>query len=498
MKAYSVIKINFRGGIISPGQLYNILVEVSKAGVRYVSFGLRQQLLIEVYNTGSDSLFTMLEQAGAKPVRGDDGPPNICSSFPAAGVFIKNSWLTEGVYRDLFDAFDYEPGVKINICDSNQSFTPMLTGNINWVASAEAPHFWHLFIRYPKTNQIMEWDHCIYSNDLCHASKLIEKWMLSDNKNADGELLWHELFTKLLNQPYIFSRAEGNFRFPLFNVPYYEGLNTYHEKLWLGIYRRDELFAVDFLKEMCRICLRTRIGQICCTSWKSLIVKNIEPEHRLQWSDLLAKHHVNVRHAGNELNFQVEDNCPNGVALKQYLVKHLNDDDIRTFGIAIGIRMRRKSEVFSNILIRQRCLVRLFGLRLLPVYDILCSRDFNPNERTAFIFSKNNFRWLLPEQLRRAILSFYAFQQNSKVIPGPVERPVMDLAPVIFRMYKCKHCASVYDEKIGMPEAGIAAGTSWSALHPGFTCELCDASKNDFEEADVSVLNRVSQDPAGS
>ena len=48
MKQRVTIKINFRGGIISPGDLYNILVAATKAGIYYVSFGLRQQLLIDV------------------------------------------------------------------------------------------------------------------------------------------------------------------------------------------------------------------------------------------------------------------------------------------------------------------------------------------------------------------------------------------------------------------------------------------------------------------
>ena len=48
MKSAVTIKINFPGGIISPGELYNILVAAGKAGVYDVSFGLRQQLLIDV------------------------------------------------------------------------------------------------------------------------------------------------------------------------------------------------------------------------------------------------------------------------------------------------------------------------------------------------------------------------------------------------------------------------------------------------------------------
>jgi hypothetical protein len=47
MKYSNTIKINFRGGIISPGSLYNVLVAAGTAKLTHVSFGLRQQLLVE-------------------------------------------------------------------------------------------------------------------------------------------------------------------------------------------------------------------------------------------------------------------------------------------------------------------------------------------------------------------------------------------------------------------------------------------------------------------
>ncbi|RZK46656.1 MAG: rubredoxin [Pedobacter sp.] len=480
MKEHIIIKINFRGGIISPGQLFNILVAARKAGLKYVSFGLRQQLLIEVSRLQEQTLTKALQELGVMFECGNDSLPNVCSSYPAADVFIRNSWLSEGVYRDLFDAIDYHPAVKINVSDSNQSFTPMLTGNINWVASPDASHFWHLFIRLPKTNQIIEWDHCVYSNDLPAVSRLVEQWMLNTGQSAAGSSAWQELFATIIKEPFIISKAGKPFKLPPFNLPYYEGFNSYHDKYWLGIYRRDELFAVDFLQDLCRICLDTRVGQICSTPWKSLIIKNIEEKHRVYWNALLAKHHINVRHAANELNFQVEDNCRDGLALKQYLVKHLNEDDIRTFGIAIGIRTRRKSEVFSSILIRQRYLFTIFGYGFVPLYDLLCSHDFNPNERTAHVFSRNNFRWLLPEQLRRAILSYYAHQQPQTVLKVPAERPVLTLKSPAHSQYQCSHCLSVYDEVAGAPDRGVPPGTLWRTLADEFCCELCDAPKTAF------------------
>ena len=167
------------------------------------------------------------------------------------------------------------------------------------------------------------------------------------------------------------------------------------------------LFSISFLKDFCLLCLKTKIGQLCSTPWKSVIVKGIEEKDKISWNRLLEKHQVNVRHAANELNFQVEDNCKDGLHLKNYLVKRLNNEDTRTFGVCIGIKTRKKSEVFSSILVRRKSLLSIFGIELFHVYDILCAHDFNPNERTGFVFSSNNPKFLLGEQLRRSVTAFY-------------------------------------------------------------------------------------------
>jgi hypothetical protein len=47
MRSSFTIKFNFTGGVISPGELLKILTVVKKAGISNISFGLRQQLLVE-------------------------------------------------------------------------------------------------------------------------------------------------------------------------------------------------------------------------------------------------------------------------------------------------------------------------------------------------------------------------------------------------------------------------------------------------------------------
>ncbi|MCW3089867.1 MAG: rubredoxin [Ferruginibacter sp.] len=493
MKYSLTIKINFRGGIISPGELYNVLIAAGKAVVGKVSFGLRQQLFLEVLNEHYATLKKELDLLGIFYEVDHDDFPNIISSYPAEEVFITNTWLSEGVYKDIFDLMDYQPRLKINISDSNQSFTPILTGNINWVASLNAPHFWHLFIRFPKTNIIYEWNEMVYTNDVARMSRDIEEIIFRnekqfyDNPLANGA----DLFKLVTRQDYITKTSASPARLPSFNLPYYEGLNRYQDKYWLGIYRRDEMYSVSFLKELCQLCLHTKIGQLCSTPWKTIIIKNIEEKDRAYWNSLLAKHQVNVRHAANELNFQVEDDCKDGLALKNYLLKGLHKDDIRSFGLCIGIKTRKKTEVFSSILVRKRPLITIAGIGFFHVYDILCAKDFNPNERTGYVYSKDNPKFLLAEQLRRAILSYYAQQQSMQVaLPKKpvVTKDVAAKQVKLSYLYQCSHCLSVYDEDLGDIEKDILSGTRFENLPASFCCSLCEAPKEDFNKIEAGKL----------
>lgn len=495
MKNSFTIKINFTGGIISPGDLMNILTAAELAGVSQVSFGLRQQLFIEVVNEDFNKLVGALKSKSITYEVGTDTYPNIVSSYPAEEIFIAKSWLSEGVYKDIFDSFDYAPKLKINISDSKQSFTPLLTGNVNWVAS-DNQHFWHLFIRFPKTNCIYEWPDIVYTNDIAAITKHIETVIFnSDNKfydtsAPDGTLLYNSI---MQHQQYNVKPAESSITLPPFMLPYYEGFNRANNRYWLGIYRRDEKFAVKFLKEVCMLCLATKIGQLCSTPWKSIIIKGIEDKDRGLWDAVLGKHQVNVRHAANELNFQVEDDCKDGLALKSFLVKHLQQDDTRTFGICIGIKTRRKSEVFSSILVKRKPLFTIAGIGFFNRYDILCAKDFNPNERTGYAFSRNNFKWLLPEQLRRAVISFYAYKTNKQDAVNTrkpkKEQLLKEEATVL--VHQCPQCFTVYDATVGEPGNGIAKGTTFENLPGEYCCPLCETAKHHFNTINKSSLTHT-------
>lgn len=50
------------------------------------------------------------------------------------------------------------------------------------------------------------------------------------------------------------------------------------------------------------------------------------------------------------------------------------------------------------------------------------------------------------------------------------------------KQYVCSVCGYIYDEAKGIPEAGIAPGTTWEELPADWKCPLCGASKSEFHE----------------
>ena len=491
------LKVNFTGGIVSPGYLNNLLHRLQVAGLSQVRFGLRQQLLIDVSNKEYEKVMAALSDGGFDYEINNDVHPNISSSYPAAEIFIKESWLSEGVYKDVFDMFDYKPKLKVNIVDSNQTFTPFFTGNINWIASGNN-HFWYLYIRFPKTNVLYQWKDLIYTNDIGRVSEEVEKYILNqrslyfDNILADG----HQLFeTIMANNVFVSKPVDEKLSLPSFKLPYYEGYNSYGNKSWLGIYRRDELFDINFLKDVCRICLETKTGELYTTAWKSLIIKGIEEKHRPLWGYILGKYRINVRHASNELNWQVEDGNDEGLTIKKQIIRQFDKEDVRAFGLCFAVKTQPKSGVFGSVMVRRQFNLIRGRLRPLDKFDILYTPDFNPNSKEYVLFRGNVDREHLPAYLIALCKYYYEQDSEGDLLPGssytnfPAEEQKVETKIMI---HQCRYCLTVYDGEAGETENGIAPGTSFDALPETYCCPLCEAPKHDFEQKEKLQLGLLS------
>ncbi|MBP6385273.1 MAG: rubredoxin [Pseudarcicella sp.] len=485
MKDYSLIKINLRGGIVSPGILQDILVLAKNGGSREVRFGARQQLYLwmrseTVRGNAMIEFKQKLDENNIEYETETDVFPNIISSYCAEEVFPTGQWLSEGIYQDIFDGFDFSPKLKVNISDHEQSFTPFFTGNLNFIASDTA-NFWYLYVRPKQSNQVFLFPILIYTLEIPKLCQRLEEVLLGENVTDE-----HLIYEKVIAKGQIISQViQSELQLPKFSLPYYEGFNRYGNKTWLGIYRRNEVFDIDFLIEACKICLDTKIGQICTTPWKSLIIKGIENKDRTLWDKLLGKYAINVRHAANELNWQVEDLSEEGLNIKKSVIREFDDEDVRTFGLSFAIQTKAKSELFGAVLVKKRLIFA--GLSF--VYDIYHSQDFNPNARELVLFEKGVNKAHLAEMLQRLTKRFYAQASKSDLVEKTKkEKSKKESNKIKAHQYQCQTCFTIYDETFGDIHNQIPAGIRFEDLPNDYCCSVCDASKEQYQKVELALV----------
>lgn len=476
------IKINLPGGIISAGDFFDILNAAEEAGAQHIRFGNRQQLFFKITEGKLEDLEYDFLQSNINYEVDTDNHPNIISSYVTEEVFGNSNWVREGVYKDVLDLFEHTPKLKINLVDNQQNFIPFFTGNLNFISS-DISNYWYLYIRFPKTNNIWCWPVLIYSDDVPAISKVIEnlifanKDLFYDQEVIDGNLLFNKVKQQenFITEPYT-----DTVKLPAFQLPYYEGFNKYDNKLWLGIYRRDELYTISFLKDICSVCLQTRVGQLYTTSWKSLVIKGIEPDDQKLWNGILAKHRINVRHASNELNWQIEDLCEYGLSLKRFLVKQFDEIDLRTYRLCFAIKTQPKTGLFGSVIIRKQYDGNFENNGAEDLFDILHTEDFNPNSKNFIVFRTSVKKEELIDCIITLCDNFYDMQTQPQSLI--VERPKQEHLEekIIQHVHQCKYCFTVYDEEFGDEYNNVAAGTKFNDLLDSYVCPTCDAGKTDF------------------
>lgn len=470
-----LIKINMPGGVVSAGDLYEILIIAEKAGAEQIRIGNRQQLYFNAGAALMDDLESDMLCANIDYEIDQDRYPNIISSYIADGIFNQENWLKEGTYKDLLDLFDHQPLLKINIVDASQCFIPFFTGNLNFISS-ERSNYWHLYVRYPKTNLLYCWPDQIYSDDIPVLSKLVESTILSrrdlfyDQPQIDSPLLY-EMVMK--DSDFGVPQSGTALTIPEFDLVPYEGLNRYGNKYWLGIYRRDEIFLISFLKELCNLCIQTRVGQVYFSSWKSILVKNIDVTERNLWSSLICQGKLNLRHSGNELNWQTEDLCDHCLELKYELVKAMDALDIPTAQLSFAISKSPKSGLSGSVLIRE---IRE------DKFEIRHTRNFNPNVKDFVVYQQEANHLDLVGHIADLCRGFYEIQadtQRSAWSPSAVHE--IEHVKKSKTVHQCKHCLTIYDQEYGDPFNGIPKDTLFESLQD-YCCPTCEAVQSDFTE----------------
>src|SRR6218665_1372410 len=138
-KKSDLIRTFVKGGILSPADMLKIMDISRGLGNKYVIFGSRQDIMFPSNDADEQKLDLAFQAIDLDYELGSDQSvyQNIVSSYVAVNVVETTNWVKEDTYHFVIDNFDYKPRIKINIVDPVQSIVPLLTGEVNFIASPE-------------------------------------------------------------------------------------------------------------------------------------------------------------------------------------------------------------------------------------------------------------------------------------------------------------------------------------------------------------------------
>ena len=177
----------------------------------------------------------------------------------------------------------------------------------------------------------------------------------------------------------------------------------------------------------------------------------------------------------------MEDRCAHGLALKHELVRHFNEEDIRTYQLCFAIKTKPQTGLFGSIVVRSQFdSLTQTGLHT-EQYEMLHTRDFNPNSKDFISFRRKVSRENLPWYLAQLCDQFYEQQAAASPPAAPMSEPppTPPTEPDQPLLHQCRRCFTVYEEADGDPAQGIAPGTPWAALST-YCCPTCEAPKEAF------------------
>ncbi|MEO0899940.1 MAG: rubredoxin domain-containing protein [Bacteroidota bacterium] len=470
-----LIRIKVKGGVLSPSELRKIIDMAERLGLKSIHFGSRQDILFP-FSSGQTNLIQQFQDIKYEFLNRKK-TQNISSSYVTADIFSSTSWLNGATYLYILEQFGDDPSLEINIVDPQQQIVPLFAAQLNFIASPEED-YWYLYLRLPN----MEGIHCfpalIYTWDIALIARTIES-TYEEMENIQ------ELFEELNNELDTNNRTISQpLQLPFQAFPYYEGMNKMSiDKYWLGLYWRNNCYDLAFLKAMCTLCLDCKIGKICLTPWKSFIVKGIDRRDRLRWEKLLGKFGINVRHSSLELNWHLPLIDGEALALKQFIVRNFDQNDISTYGLTFSIKSSYGIN-FTSIVIEknpQPKIVNDFQIR--PTYNVLYCENFNPNSLKYLTYAQDVDKIELPGLLME--LSQLYFEQlgegddQNELLPENLSFQKKTLLP---EAWECQDCLSRYHIDLGDSFNGIEPGIAFEDLPETYECPVCGSPKSHFHK----------------
>ncbi len=467
-----------KGGVISPGELREIVNMGLDQGLDTISFGSRQDIIfpkgftaIEKEKSGKNHFVYPNEESGN----------NIVTSYVSTDIFRNTPWLTGNKFLYILEQFKEQPQLKVNITDPKQQLVPLFTGHINFIASHHED-YWFVYIRLPKWSKMELYPVLIYSWNIAEVYYAIEKILEEEPHSAD-------MIFQLVNDALDTNNRtiDKPLNIPFYPFPYYEGMNKLGiDQYWLGLYWRNNLYDLDFLSAMCDLCFDCKIGKICITPWKSFIVKGIPKERKLDWEKFLGKKGINVRHSLLELNWHLPVAAEWALSLKTFLVRTLDQYDISTYGLTFGLsEYNRDGHYFTSIVIEKNKMPKeLESMKIRDTYNVLYAKNFDPNTKEYIVLTQDIDKQELPLILIELSKKYFEELGNSlpEISATSVKKETKEQD-----VHQCTECLTLYNSEYGDLTQGIEKGVLFVNLPENYHCSLCEAPKNKF----IDYLEKV-------
>jgi rubredoxin len=467
-----------KGGVISPGELKEIVNICLAQGLKSISFGSRQDIIFP------EGLLTIDKDKTAKyhfVLPDEKSGNNIVSSYVTTDIFANTPWLTGNKFLYILEQFKMQPKLKVNITDPRQRLVPLFTGQVNFVASHHED-YWFLYIRLPMWDTMEMYPVLIYSWNIAEVYYAIEKILAEEPDTVDMifQLVNDSLDTnnRTIDKP---------LQLPFYPFPYYEGMNKLGiDQYWLGLYWRNNLYDLDFLADMCDLCFDCKVGKISITPWKSFIVKGIPKDRKLDWEKFLGKKGINVRHSLLELNWHLPVATEWALNLKSFLVRTLDQYDISTYGLTFGIsEYNRDGHYFTSIVIEKNEMPKaLESIKIRATYNVLYAKNFNPNTKEYMVLAQDIDKQELPNILIELSKKYFEELGNSVL---EVNVPNIKKEIQQTDIHQCQECLTLYNSEYGDATQGIAKGVLFKDLPEDYCCSLCESPKSNF----VNYLEKV-------
>ncbi|AQG81772.1 rubredoxin [Spirosoma montaniterrae] len=473
-----MLQLLTHGGHIAPNDLRQVAGWAAAYGLTSVEISNRQSVLLgPLEPIGKEDLNQQIQTLGLATDLTQPQAHNIVSSLPATDVFPDTPWLTAGVYLDVLAQFSTPPHLKVNLIDPAQSLVSPFTGNINFVASPE-PNFWYAFLRPSGSVRRYQWPILIDSESIGAFVQVVEQHYFAHTADTGARATLDTFYRAVMAD---FQgrtrRVTHDLALPDAHTPVYEGFHqTRTGNYWLGLYRKNYAFPLEFIAALCDLCRDTRVGKLYLTPYKTLLIKDIREADRPAWERLLGRFGIRTNLPAWHLNWHLPNASEQAVQVRNQLLYQVDEADIRTDALSFAIDVPF-SEAAASVVVHRN---RDAELGLSATFDVYQRASYSATNAQYVLFAKRQPMARLGESIRQLAVAYYERLSTPDVsLPDSPSGPLAEQPKYL--VHQCPNCLSRYDARYGEPHRGIAAGTAFDELAT-YMCEVCEQEKAGFVE----------------